>query len=132
MKYLILLIGICICSVLKSQALMGADLAIIAEIKSDGTVLDESGKKIGAIKSDGMVTNASSIIIGYIKSGNSIENEKKEFIGSINDKGEVINKEKKPIGIIKNGLVTTEKNETIGYYENVDSVWVAVYFFFLF
>jgi len=132
MKNLILSLAIVFSLQGRAQILQGAELNTVGQIKGDGTVLDEAGKLAGKIKKDGMVTNASSVITGYIKPDGSIENEAHAVVGFVKEDGEILGPDKKTIGYIKEGVVTNEKNETIGYAKNIPVKWAAVYFFFLF
>lgn len=132
MKKFLFLFAIIITFQGHAQLLQGAELNTVGQIKADGTVLDEAGKLAGKIKKDGMVTNAASVITGYIKADGSIENEAHVVVGFVKEDGEIQGPDKKTIGYIKEGVVTNEKNETIGYAKNIPVKWAAVYFFFLF
>jgi hypothetical protein len=132
MKRYLLIIFLFIALKDNAQVLQGADMNKVATIKPDGTVLDEADKLAGHIKKDGMVTDKQSVITGYIKADGTIENEAHAIVGYVQNDGTVLDKDKKTIGSIKEGVVTSASNETIGYAKGVPVKWAAVYFFFLF
>ncbi len=132
MKKIVVVIGVFLSLQCRSQALLGPEMNQVGMIKPDGTVLDEAGKLAGRIKKDGMVTDKQSIITGYIKDDGAIENEKHSAVGYVQNDGSILDKDKKVIGYIKEGVVSSANNETIGYAKGVPVKWAAVYYFFLF
>ncbi|MGZ3883299.1 MAG: 5-fold beta-flower protein [Bacteroidia bacterium] len=131
-KRLLILTALLFALRLPAQVLRGPDLSDIGYIKEDGTVLDESKKPAGKIKKDGTVTGKNAVVIGYIKSDGTVEDESHKKLGTVKPDGSVFDADNKPIGFIKEGTVTNQNNETIGYAMNIPVTSAAVYFFFLF